>query len=78
MTNNNKEILFKGTFEVYKKKNYLPKKNKYRILIQSKYISKFCINNCYSKKNKILKFIQKKLFTLRIKFKEVVLRKIFI
>ena len=64
------ETLFIDTGKVYHKGGFVSDKNNYRILIQAVYTPIFSLSSWNNDNNKILKYIQQKLITLRIKLRK--------
>jgi len=69
------EALFIDTGKVYHKGGFVSEKNNYRILIQSVYTPMFSLSNWNNNNNKILRYIQQKLTTLRIKLRKTTSKK---
>ena len=66
------ETLYVDTGKVYHKGGFVSEKNKYRILLQAVYTPLFSLSNWNNNDNKILRYIQEKLTSLRIKLKKTV------
>lgn len=64
------ETLFIDTGKVYHKGGYVSDKNNYRLLIQAVYTPIFSLSNWNNYSNKVLRYIQNKLTTLRIKLRK--------
>jgi hypothetical protein len=64
------ETLFIDTGKVYHKGGFVSDKKNYRILIQAVYTPSFSLSNWNNNNNKILRYIQHKLTTLRIKLRK--------
>ena len=69
------ETLFVDTGKVYHKGGFVSEKNRYRILVQSVYTPIFSLSNWNNSNNKILRFIQQKLTSLRIKLRKTISKK---
>jgi hypothetical protein len=69
------EALFIDTGKVYHKGGFVSEENKYRILIQSVYTPEFSLSNWNNNNSKILRYIQQKLTTLRIKLRKTISKK---
>ena len=72
------EALFIDTGKVYHKGGFVSEKNNYRILIQSVYTPIFSLNNWNNNNNKIFRYIQQKLTTLRTKLRKNYIKKTYI
>jgi len=66
------ETLFIDTGKLYHKGGFVAEKNNYRLLINSVYTPIFSLSNFNNNNNKILRYIQNKLTTLRIKFRKTI------
>lgn len=64
------ETLFIDTGKVYHKGGFVSDKKNYRILIQAVYTPIFSLSSWNNNNNKILRYIQQKLITLRIKLRK--------
>jgi hypothetical protein len=67
------ELLYVDTGKVYHKGGYISEKDKMRLLLQAVYTPVLSLSNWNNNKNFILKFIQNKLTSLRIKFRKTIL-----
>lgn len=70
------ETLFVDTGKVYHKGGFVSEKNKYRILVHSVYTPAFSLSNWNNNDNKILRYIQQKLTSLRIKLRKTISKNI--
>ena len=66
------ELLYVDTGKVYHKGGYISEKDKMRILCQAVYTPILSLSNWNNNKNFILRFIQNKLISLRIKFRKTI------
>jgi len=69
------ETLFIDTGKVYHKGGFVAEKKNYRILVQSVYTPIFSLSNWNGNNNKILRYIQQKLTSLRIKLRKTISKK---
>tara|TARA_B100001142_G_C14198565_1_gene602836 strand:+ start:128 stop:1000 length:873 start_codon:yes stop_codon:yes gene_type:complete len=67
------ELLYVDTGKVYHKGGYISEKDKMRLLLQAVYTPVLSLSNWNNNKNFILKFIQNKLTSLRIKFRKTII-----
>ena len=66
------ETLYVDTGKIYHKGGFVSEKNNYRILVQSVYTPVFSLSNWNNNNNKILKYLQEKLTSLRIKLRKTI------
>ena len=64
------ELLYVDTGKVYHKGGYIKDKDKFRFLIQAVYTPILSLSNWNNLDNALLKFIQNKLTSLRIKLRK--------